>query len=227
MVNNFSLLLDKRYFIISLFANNIILNRMKSIYFNKIAIRFKDKFDNSFARTVNIELKDNEDVNKVVETLRNKGFNNDIYLYGNDIENMYVNFCRKHTYIEAAGGIVINQKSQYLLIKRFGIWDLPKGKIESGETKSIAAIREVCEETGLSKVEIIKTLPDTFHIYIQKNMWFIKRTYWFLMQTKEYNLIPQIEEDITDAIWMDKNNACTAIGKSYRSLSDTLGFVFS
>ena len=48
--------------------------------------------------------------------------------------------------IEAAGGCVFNQKGQLLVIYRRNSWDLPKGKIDKGETPDIAAIREVQEE---------------------------------------------------------------------------------
>ncbi|VVB79102.1 RNA pyrophosphohydrolase [uncultured archaeon] len=43
-------------------------------------------------------------------------------------------------------------KIEYLLLKRskhWVGWEFPKGGIDEGETKKEAAIREVCEETGL------------------------------------------------------------------------------
>ena len=58
--------------------------------------------------------------------------------------------------IEAAGGIIISEKGELLMIFRRGKWDLPKGKIDQGETPPQAAIREVKEETGLSMVELIR-----------------------------------------------------------------------
>ena len=36
--------------------------------------------------------------------------------------------------IEAAGGMVFNEKNELLMIFRRGFWDLPKGKIDPGET---------------------------------------------------------------------------------------------
>lgn len=40
---------------------------------------------------------------------------------------------------------------QFLLMKHRGRWDLPKGHLDPGETKEQAALRELCEETGLSE----------------------------------------------------------------------------
>jgi bis(5'-nucleosidyl)-tetraphosphatase len=58
----------------------------------------------------------------------------------------------KHQY--SAGIIVYTKASNtilYLLLKYgAGHWDFPKGKIEKGETKQQAALRELKEETNLT-----------------------------------------------------------------------------
>lgn len=43
--------------------------------------------------------------------------------------------------------------SKVLLLRAYRNWDLPKGRLEPGETPLEAAIREVREETGLSDLE--------------------------------------------------------------------------
>ncbi|MEI6060610.1 MAG: NUDIX domain-containing protein, partial [Bacteroidota bacterium] len=73
------------------------------------------------------------------------------------------------TRIEAAGGIVRNQKEEYLFIKRLGIWDLPKGKLNKNEKPVEGALREVSEETGLTVMEVSKQLPSTYHIYTDRH----------------------------------------------------------
>jgi len=59
-------------------------------------------------------------------------------------------------------GILIRKSEVYLMIKRAaepdkGLWSVPGGMVEVGETTKEAAIREAKEETGL-EVDILKTL---------------------------------------------------------------------
>jgi len=90
------------------------------------------------------------------------------------------------------------------MIHRRGHWDLPKGKIEVGEKKKEAAIREVIEETGIDHVEIIgKKLVKTNHSYLnRKGVRCIKLSHWYLMEGKHQTLTPQVEEDIEECRWM-------------------------
>lgn len=200
---------------------------MNIIYFNNLAMAFNNLIDEVSANVRNIEIKDKYDLESVVDGLHNNKFSCDINLYGYNYDEMFSDFRKLHNYIKAAGGVVKNLKSEYLLIKRFGIWDLPKGKMENVETPEETAMREVCEETGLVNVAINLTLPDTYHIYCQKGNWFLKKTYWFSMQTNDnIQLIPQTTEDISKAIWMSKLEAHLVISKSYRSLFETLGYLF-
>ena len=200
---------------------------MITIYSNELGISFNNVFKDVPKNLLNIEVTTKSDVKGVVEALRNDEYNCDINLYGYDAETIFKDFYSMHTKIEAAGGVVKNIKSEYLLIKRFGIWDLPKGKVEIGETIQEAAVREVCEETGLRNVAAIKSLPDTYHIYYQHKRWFLKKTHWFLMQTSEdTKLIPQVDEDISEAVWLNKPDTLLALSDSYRSLYDNLGYLF-
>jgi ADP-ribose pyrophosphatase YjhB (NUDIX family) len=199
---------------------------MKIIFFNEIAIYFTHV--KSSEVDININVSNKSDISKVVTKINNGDFNQDINLHGYNASVLFNDFCQFYKYIEAAGGVIKNNQLDYLLIKRFDIWDLPKGKIEKGETVLEAAKREVCEETGLHQVTIINTLPDTFHVYEHKGRWILKKTYWYSMETQEYSaLIPQLSEAITEAVWMSKSDAYNALTKSYRSLFDTLGFIFT
>lgn len=195
------------------------------VYFDNLTINFIDDTNKSSA--MNIRVRGYSDVSHVFETLNSGGYKADINLYGYDVDTMFNDFCSLYSYIKAAGGVVKNSKSEYLLIKRFGIWDLPKGKIEKGESTKEAAIREVIEETGLKDVIITCSLPCTYHIYFQRKRWWLKKTYWFLMESKKgYKLVPETKEEISDAVWMEKTDAQLAMSKSYRSLKDTLGYLF-
>ena len=200
---------------------------MPKIYFNGLAIQFIDNIENIPENVMRIAVANISDIRKTVEKLHNDGFDCDICLYGYNPNDMYANFLHMYKYIEAAGGVVKNEKDEYLLIKRFGIWDLPKGKVENGEETLEAAIREVCEETGLVNVAIINNLPNTYHIYYQNRRWFLKKTYWYFMETKDdISLVPQVKEAITEAVWMKRSDAYTALSNSYKSLFDALGYLF-
>ena len=128
-------------------------------------------------------------------------------------------FKEKYTLIEAAGGLVINNLNELLVIKRLGVWDLPKGKMETKETPAICAKREVEEECGLQDLTLGKKLPDTFHTYIHKGKNVLKQTYWYEMHVAgAQNLTPQTEEDITEVLWMNAQRIREAKNQSYASL---------
>ena len=104
----------------------------------------------------------------------------EINVYGENIEEIWEDFTHMFRVIEAAGGIVNNKNGDILFIHRMGKWDLPKGKIEKGESLEQAAVREIEEETGLKELVIEKFLNNTFHIYTERNgEKILKTTYWF------------------------------------------------
>jgi len=126
-----------------------------------------------------------------------------IIIYHHDVEQLKKDFESLYKILAAGGGVVANEKGEILTMYRRNSWDLPKGKIEKGETKEAAAIREVQEETGLNVVELGAFLLETNHTYKnRKGKRVIKRTYWYKMTTKETLLKPQIEEDIELCEWM-------------------------
>ena len=110
--------------------------------------------------------------------------------------------------IRTGGGLVRNSKGEYLLIFRREKWDLPKGKLDRGETIEMCALREVREETGVSDLKIIKKLPKTYHLYTNKKGEIVfKKCHWFEMETNDdHPLKPQFDEDITEAAWLSKKD---------------------
>lgn len=140
-----------------------------------------------------------------------------------DKEAAFKNFTKQFIVLEAAGGIVYNDEEEILLIERFGKWDLPKGKIERIETPKHAAMREVCEETGVCDLEIMEPLAQTYHTYEHKGKSLLKRTYWFKMKCNSFtDFILQKEEDITDGRWMNKEEIKEAMKNSYASINDLM-----
>ena len=60
--------------------------------------------------------------------------------------------------IQAGGGLVENEKGEILFMFRRGKWDLPKGKLDPGESLENCALREVKEETGIRILELKRFL---------------------------------------------------------------------
>jgi mutator protein MutT len=108
--------------------------------------------------------------------------------------------------IVAAGGIVENEKGEILLQLRRGKWDLPKGKLDDGETIEECAVREVEEETGLKDIQLGELIGTTTHRYTERNMDIEKETHWFAMKVNGVqNLVPQLSEDITELKWVNEH----------------------
>lgn len=109
--------------------------------------------------------------------------------------------------IIAAGGLVQNNEGAILMIFRRGFWDLPKGKLDAGESIPECAVREVMEETGLQTITLGSFICMTTHAYfdtwLQKDV--VKETHWYAMKASSMlpeTLIPQIEEDIEKIEWV-------------------------
>lgn len=127
----------------------------------------------------------------------------ELNVFGENIDEIWSEFQKLFRIIEAAGGIVSNSKGDLLFIKRLGKWDLPKGKMEKGESREESAVREIEEETGLQNVELLSFINTTYHIYVERNGdKVLKCTHWFEMSFNgEDTSKPQIEEGITEVAW--------------------------
>ena len=132
-------------------------------------------------------------------------------------------FMQDKMIIEAAGGMVFNQAGELLMMKRRGFWDMPKGKLDEGESIEACATREVSEETGLKNLEIVKKLQVTYHTYIYKGSPALKPSHWFLMTNAgDESLIPQTEEDITEIRWVNKDDARSLAYHAYPSIKEMI-----
>jgi len=127
--------------------------------------------------------------------------------------------------IIAAGGLVTNPKGEILWIFRRGFWDLPKGKLDEGETIQTCAVREVAEETGISNIQLHEMLCFTNHLYFDKylNEEVIKRTYWFYMTIPNMQEgIPQLTEDIEKIEWLALDKARQCLDHTYPTILEVL-----
>lgn len=132
----------------------------------------------------------------------------------------YVN--DNYIFVKAAGGLVRDANGRLLLMRRNDRWDLPKGKVESGETLSKAAIRETEEETGISNIVLDGLRLKTYHIYNLYGGWHFKQTSWFDMHLEDtsacQHLVPQIEEGITEVGWYDVDDWHSKLDESYATM---------
>ena len=116
---------------------------------------------------------------KVIRRL-NRTSLSEVRLIHKNPDKVLKKFLKKLPNVIAGGGKVYNDKGEILFIYRNDKWDLPKGKIEKGEGKEEAAIREVEEECGV-EVLLKESLGSTWHTYPLKDKIVIKRTYWYWM----------------------------------------------
>jgi 8-oxo-dGTP pyrophosphatase MutT (NUDIX family) len=123
--------------------------------------------------------------------------------------------------IKAAGGIVLKNE-KLLMIHRLGVWDFPKGKIESGEPSSECAVREIEEECGVI-AELSEKLCSTWHSYTDKDKKILKKTTWYLLKClDDRNAKPQVEEQIDEVAWKSFKEAKNLLSDSYESVKYVL-----
>ncbi len=110
----------------------------------------------------------------------------------------------KHEF--SAGVIVFYQGKnglEFLLIyaKMTNYWGFPKGKIEKGESKYDAAIRETKEETGLD-VKLIPPFEHTISYFFRdkKAMLIKKMVYFFIGQATSKQITLSREHD--EFVWL-------------------------
>lgn len=148
----------------------------------------------------------------------------DVFLFiTDDVKQTFKNIKNSLKVIEAAGGFVLNEEHKYLFIKRNGKWDLPKGKLEEGEKKKDAAVREVEEECGITIKKLGKKLCKTYHVYELKGKPVLKVSHWYAMEAKaKQKLIPQLEEGITEVKWFSEKDWAIVKSNTYPSILDVL-----
>jgi len=145
-----------------------------------------------------------------------------IFIHSN-LEELKKAFWKKFTIIQAAGGLVTNKNNEILMIFRRGKWDLPKGKLDKGETLEQCAVREVAEETGLQNISLQKALVTTYHTYHESGKFILKESHWYKMTTTgKQALAPQAEEDIAEARWVKKTGLPELLKNTFPSIKDVL-----
>jgi 8-oxo-dGTP pyrophosphatase MutT (NUDIX family) len=139
---------------------------------------------------------------------------------------LFTKLRKRFKVIKAAGGVVFNEHGELLLIKRLGLWDLPKGKLEEGEDQRLAALREVHEECGLNFLGILKKMANTYHVYFLKGRWILKKTAWYKMIAwGDISVQPQLEEHITEVRWVEQAFLKSPEFETYDSLKELIATI--
>jgi ADP-ribose pyrophosphatase YjhB (NUDIX family) len=189
--------------------------QMYAVFVNDkpIIVTSSQKKENNFP----VYMLTNSVVEEIIHKFKNKNIKG-VNLYTPDLESGWKSFIESFNTVSAAGGLVLNSKKEILFIYRSEKWDLPKGRVEAGESIEEAAIREVQEECGIYNLKVVKPLITTYHTYFQDGLK-LKETFWFLM-TSDYKdeLVPQLEEGITVAVFKNQTAITKALKNSYKNI---------
>jgi 8-oxo-dGTP pyrophosphatase MutT (NUDIX family) len=200
------------------------------IFYNDRVIILTGKITKSFEKNEGLFYKyqKKEELMELVNAFDHFSQISTLYILHNDADTLLEHIKSGYTIVEAAGGLIRRNDGKLLAIFRRGKWDLPKGKVEKGEFYQQTALREVKEECGLSKIEIVKKLPDTYHTYIEKGNKILKRTIWYeMLLTGDEQPVPQAEEDITDVKWFDYQTVSEVMKNTYESLKEPIIFLIT
>ncbi len=198
------------------------------IYFNDKPLFLCDTVDETIEPYVHhddavfIDELDTHTVKTMLHEMQQEKVHAGVFLHP-DLEELKKAFFKKFVMIQAAGGLVENENGEWLLIYRRAKWDLPKGKLEKGEKLDKCAVREVEEETGLKKVQLIRPLCVTWHTYHEGTKFILKESYWYKMKVSgKQSLVPQTEEDILEVKWVKPSGIDEYLGLCFPSIADVL-----
>ncbi|MGB9598418.1 MAG: bis(5'-nucleosyl)-tetraphosphatase, partial [Minisyncoccales bacterium] len=127
----------------------------------------------------------------------------------------------------SVGGIIFSlekEKINYLLLKYPSLkrnrsyWGFAKGRKEKGEKEMDTLKREIEEETGLKKIEVLKGFRETIHYFFWENKEKIfKRVIFYLVFAKEKKVKISFEHE--EARWFPFKEAIGLLTfENYRSL---------
>lgn len=194
---------------------------MHKIYFEKrcIIICPPDEQALSDPNAIIFNIGTDPDIHSLIGMVETSESLHRIYIPAPDIEVTYRKVCSEFIEVNAGGGLVSNRRSDFLLINRNGMWDLPKGHQEPGEDIRTTALREVQEETGIDQLQLRDLICITDHCYRRNGMWHLKHTWWYdMLYTDPTDLTPQKEEDISKAAWVAKSSLPAYLLNTYPSI---------
>ncbi|TNE31480.1 MAG: NUDIX domain-containing protein [Bacteroidetes bacterium] len=198
------------------------MSQMYTIFINDLTVHITRKAP-AIGKVVEVTEDPRIWLDKHWDTIVSKPKNMHLYVVTEAPEELWNYIGKRYRHIEAAGGLVRNTLGEVLFIHRLGKWDLPKGKLEEGEDIRECALREVEEECSLTGHTIVEEFPSTYHTYKMGETPVLKRTYWYLMRVEgRPELAPQIEEDITETVWLKEVDWAQVENNTYPSIKSLL-----
>lgn len=162
---------------------------------------------------------------KIITAVEIGSIKTNLILVSKDLNWLKTEFFKCFKIVIAGGGLVKNDKDEFLMMFRKGKWDLPKGKIEKKEDILEGSVREVEEETNVKIKFVNNKIGLTYHTYNLANKWILKETHWFYMLGDEKSKIkPQKEEGIDEVKWCSIKECKTNLKNTYPSIKDVFKF---
>lgn len=193
---------------------------MYKIYLNNNYILLLTRADEIPEEVIPMEF----DITKVLQKVEN---NNNVAIFCDDCDKFFKEFSLLFECRTACGGVVTSENFKVLMIKRLGVWDLPKGHLEKGETLEQCALREVQEECGIKDLSLGAKIKTTYHIYYIKTKLVLKTTLWYRMCASEsQQLVPQTQEGISKVKWNKIAKLYKLRKKTYSNINDVLKKMF-
>lgn len=194
---------------------------MYKVFIDQKPVIFIEKEELSTELNV-VKAKSIESIDDLKPHLKAASIEHPLLLKSKNPKKSFKRLFADHKKIEAAGGIV-KRGEKFLVIKRKGLWDIPKGKIDKGETAEVACVREIMEECGIDGHQITQPLTETYHTMKWNGRPAIKRTYWFMLTYDgPKKTSPETKEGITKAKWMTEEEMLGIRTKTYGSISAVL-----
>ncbi len=191
----------------------VFVNELPLILTNKLSETDKDSYF----------LLNGDAILEAIEALRKKKLKK-AFIYHPNSEELLKKFTKKIPLVVAAGGVVTNKKGKVLFIYRNDKWDLPKGKLDKGETIEECALREVEEETGVKKLKLENFLKTTYHVFKRNDTYRLKEVHWYAMKTSfKGKLKGQKNEGIEKVKWKGPKKIEKALQNSYQNIKILFG----
>jgi ADP-ribose pyrophosphatase YjhB (NUDIX family) len=161
-----------------------------------------------------------QDLEKLAASLTQKGRN--VFIETADASKFILDSSHTMKYSVACGGLVKNNAEEILFIFRRKKWDLPKGKLDKGETLAACALREVQEETGAKNLSMLDFRTETFHLFYNNEKFILKHTYWYNMLSTDTDFTPQLEEEIEAVCWIKPAEIGKCLENSFKSIEEVI-----